>query len=168
MNMKTFTIDAANKVAIHSGDMEIAGDGVKFASETGFTDATAAWPVSRLVDLWNNLPGAKPVAKFKDRNTAIRRIWAAVEKTEPTSMPRPAAASPKKAAGKKAAAGSKTDQILAALRSPNGVTLAQLMKLTGWQAHSVRGFLSAQVAKRMGLRVKSFKRDGERCYKIRG
>jgi hypothetical protein len=77
-------------------------------------------------------------------------------------------ASPKKAAAKKAAAGSKTDQILAVLRSPNGVTLAQLMKLTGWQAHSVRGFLSAQVAKRMGLRVKSFKRDGERCYKIRG
>jgi hypothetical protein len=85
--MKTFTIDATNKIAVHSGDIEIASDGVKFTSETGFTDATVAWPASRLVDLWNNLPGAKPVAKFKDRNTAIRRIWAAVERRNRPQRP---------------------------------------------------------------------------------
>ena len=62
---------------------------------------------------------------------------------------------------------SKTDAVIAALRSANGATLKQLMTLTGWQSHSVRGFLSAQVAKRMGLRVKSIKRDGERVYRVR-
>jgi hypothetical protein len=41
------------------------------------------------------------------------------------------------------------------------------MSATGWQAHSIRGFISAQLGKRMGLRVKSFTRAGERVYKIR-
>ncbi len=166
--MKTFAIDASNQVAVHSGDVGIAGDAAKFTTEAEFAEATSTWPGSRLIEVWNNLPGATRVAKFKDRKTAIRRIWTAIEKMEPTPSPKSGAAPQKKSAVKKAAAGSKTDQILAALRSPNGVSLAQLMKLTGWQAHSVRGFLSAQVAKRMGLRVKSFKREGERCYKIRG
>jgi hypothetical protein len=42
------------------------------------------------------------------------------------------------------------------------------MKATGWQAHSVRGFLSGTIAKKMGLAVKSEKRaGGERVYSIR-
>jgi hypothetical protein len=41
------------------------------------------------------------------------------------------------------------------------------MSATGWQAHSVRGFISGQLGKRLGLRVKSFERDGERVYLIR-
>jgi hypothetical protein len=40
------------------------------------------------------------------------------------------------------------------------------MKLTGWQAHSVRGFLSAQVGTRKGLKVESTKRKGHRVYRI--
>jgi len=42
------------------------------------------------------------------------------------------------------------------------------MRATQWQAHSIRGFLSAQVGKRMGIQVKSFERDGERVYAIKG
>lgn len=41
------------------------------------------------------------------------------------------------------------------------------MDLTGWQSHSVRGFISAQLGKRMGFQIQSFKRDGERIYRIR-
>ena len=41
------------------------------------------------------------------------------------------------------------------------------MDLTGWQPHSVRGFISAQIGKRMGFKIQSFKRDGERIYRIR-
>jgi hypothetical protein len=41
------------------------------------------------------------------------------------------------------------------------------MAATGWQAHSVRGFISGQLTKRMRLKVKSFRRDGERVYTIR-
>jgi hypothetical protein len=41
------------------------------------------------------------------------------------------------------------------------------MVATGWQAHSVRGFVSGQLVKKMGLRVKSYRRDGERVYAIK-
>jgi hypothetical protein len=41
------------------------------------------------------------------------------------------------------------------------------MAATGWQAHSVRGFISGQLIKKLGLRVRSFRRDGERVYAIK-
>ena len=53
-------------------------------------------------------------------------------------------------------------------RSPQVHLLVDSMEATGWQAHSVRGFISRQVGKRMGLRVRSFKRDGERVYAVKG
>ena len=43
----------------------------------------------------------------------------------------------------------------------------ELRKATGWQAHSVRGFLSGAVKKKMGLRIDSVSRDdGERAYRV--
>ena len=72
---------------------------------------------------------------------------------------------PKTAA--RARAGSKKAKVLALLKRRQGATLKELMKATGWQAHSVRGFLSGTIAKRMGLLVRSEKRaDGERAYSI--
>jgi hypothetical protein len=63
--------------------------------------------------------------------------------------------------------GSKTDKILDLLKRPGGVSLKELIKTTGWQAHSVRGFLSGAVVKKMAIPVKSFKRsDGERAYRL--
>ena len=59
-------------------------------------------------------------------------------------------------------------QLIALLRQPQGATLKTIMETTGWLAHSVRGFISRQVGKRMGLRVRSFKRDGERVYAVKG
>jgi len=62
--------------------------------------------------------------------------------------------------------GSKTAKILDLLKRPGGVTLKELIKTTGWQAHSVRGFLSGAIGKKMGIRVESSKGpDGERCYR---
>jgi hypothetical protein len=52
-------------------------------------------------------------------------------------------------------------------RSPQVHLLVDSMGATGWQAHSVRGFISGQLGKKLGLRVKSFERDGERVYAIR-
>jgi hypothetical protein len=47
-----------------------------------------------------------------------------------------------------------------------GATLKELMKATDWQAHSVRGFLSGTVGKKMGTAVESSPRaDGERVYR---
>ena len=53
------------------------------------------------------------------------------------------------------------------IRQPEGATLAAIMEVTGWQAHSVRGFLSGTLGKKMGLQVESAKRvDGQRVYTL--
>jgi hypothetical protein len=63
--------------------------------------------------------------------------------------------------------GSKTAKVLALLNQPGGVAASALMQATGWQPHSVRGFLSGTVGKKMGLRVVSTKAEsGERVYSI--
>ena len=55
----------------------------------------------------------------------------------------------------------------ARLRQSEGATLKDIMKATGWQAHSVRGFISGSLGKKMGLNVESFKRPyGERAYRV--
>ena len=64
--------------------------------------------------------------------------------------------------------GSKTAKVLDLLKRKDGATLKELMKATGWQAHSVRGFLSGTVGKKMGLTVTSTKgADGERSYSVK-
>jgi hypothetical protein len=79
----------------------------------------------------------------------------------------PAKKAPK--AAKKARDGSKAAKILDLLKRPGGATVKELMKATGWQPHSVRGFLSGTVSKKMGLTVASTKgEDGERSYSVKG
>ena len=51
--------------------------------------------------------------------------------------------------------------------APQVHLLVDSMKATGWQAHSVRAFLSAYVGKRLGLPVKSSEREGQRVYAIK-
>ena len=69
---------------------------------------------------------------------------------------------------KKAVAGSKQARVITMLRSPNGATIAAMMKATGWQQHSVRGFLAGIVRKRLKLNLDSKKIDGSRFYRIKG
>ena len=65
--------------------------------------------------------------------------------------------------------GSKTAKIMDLLKRPSGATLQDLMKTTGWLPHSVRGFLSGTVGKKMGLTVTSVKgEDGDRTYSVEG
>ena len=77
-------------------------------------------------------------------------------------------AATKPAAGKKASAPraeSKGAKILALIRRPNGATLAEIMKATDWQAHSVRGFIST-ASKKHGITIESAKNEaGDRVYK---
>ena len=62
---------------------------------------------------------------------------------------------------------SKEAQVIALLRQPQGVTLAQIGALTGWQAHSIRGFFAGALKKRRGMQVTSEKTaSGERRYRI--
>jgi hypothetical protein len=52
------------------------------------------------------------------------------------------------------------------LQLPAGVTVAAMMKATGWQPHSVRGFLAGVIRKRLKLKLGSKKVDGDRVYQI--
>ena len=69
---------------------------------------------------------------------------------------------------KKAVAGSKQSRVITMLRSPDGATIAAMMKATGWQQHSVRGFLAGIVRKKLKLKLDSKKIDGSRVYSIKG
>ena len=73
----------------------------------------------------------------------------------------------KKVTGKRTSTHGKGATIIELLRRKEGATLADLTKATNWQPHSVRGFLSAQVGKKLGLKLESTKRDdGQRVYHI--
>ena len=64
--------------------------------------------------------------------------------------------------------GTKQSRAIAMLRSAKGASIAALMATTGWQQHSVRGFLAGVVRKRLGLELKSSKVNGSRLYRILG
>ena len=83
----------------------------------------------------------------------------------------PAAKSPSQTSdapkSKQAVAGSKQSRVITMLRSPDGATIAAMMKATGWQQHSVRGFLAGIVRKKLKLKLGSKKIDGSRVYSIK-
>ena len=60
----------------------------------------------------------------------------------------------------------KASRMLTHLTRVEGATITQLMKETGWQHHSMRGYLSGTLGKRFGHKVISAKSDGVRCYRI--
>ena len=65
--------------------------------------------------------------------------------------------------------GSKTAKVLDLVKRSGGATLKQLMKATGWQAHSVRGFISGTLGKKLKLKIDSFQTEkGDRTYRVKG
>ena len=115
----------------------------------------------------------KPEAK-KKAHTSARKARVAPTKARSRKKATPAkkgakaakhAKPPKTATG--ARQGSKTEKVLELLKRPGGASLKDIMKATDWQAHSVRGFLSGTVGKKMRLRTESTKNDaGDRVYRL--
>jgi hypothetical protein len=153
--MSTFVIDAENSITALDGPEQAQG-GEVFHSEQELLDLATAWPAARLVEVSNGIPGLTPVKKFRDRSTAISRIWNAIQSLngatrEPEAKPAAQTAgrgkkshepkasrrkATKPAAGRKlkkspAREGSKKEYVLALLRQKGGATLSEIMKTTG-------------------------------------
>jgi hypothetical protein len=194
--MTTFAIDCDNNITAFASLKEAKAADIAgaeyFSSQEELEQLAASWSPygthgprsSKLLELWNSIPGVTPVKKFTDRMTALARIWKAAQALTPPGAPQDAQDAPKgkrsrkkatphkKAApsrrgGKKARDGSKKAEVLELLRRPKGATLAEIMKATGWQAHTVRGFVSGTLIKKLGLKVESFRsEDKERTYRV--
>jgi Protein of unknown function (DUF3489) len=177
--MPTFTIDKENNITVFASSKDIEGNGEgteTFSSAEELAALATKWPGARLVEIWNSLPGVEPLQRFTSRQVAMTRIWKAIQHLQPSGGAHRRRVAAKKDSAKKKASrkarpavreNSKTALVIALLRKPTGASLKTIMRVTGWQAHSVRGFISGQLGKRMGLGVRSLEHNGERFYVIK-
>ena len=136
---------------------ETDGGRSSFASEQELQELASEWPMKRLVEIWNRLPGVEPVARFTDRKTAVRRIWRAVQpQSEKGGKPaRRASQSRPRPVFRE---GSKAAEVCTLLSRQEGATMNEIRSQTGWQAHTVRGFISRNLSKQ-SRKVRSFERE---------
>lgn len=99
--------------------------------------------------------------KSGTRRKTISRSSNAVSRSSEAGSKAPSSLKP---AGR---ADSKQARLIAMLRASSGATIPAMMKLAGWQKHSVRGFLTGVVRTKLGLNLVSEERDGGRVYRIR-
>jgi hypothetical protein len=110
----------------------------------------------RLLALWNALPDIEKRRKVGDRAALIEQLWSAIEAL-PDPEPQP-----------DAKRSSKQDEVVAMLRRPEGATVDEVAKATGWQRHTVRGVFSGTLKKKLGLTIASAKEERGRVYRIDG
>ena len=184
----TFTIDTDNNIAAHPGQSAGAENVPSFASQQELAKLAADWPAARLIQTWNSFAGVapfndlKPVRKFTNRKIAVTRIWAAVQRLSsddaqplrhvvpvPKTAKTLAAKAPQRASaqqGAKESHGNKKADVISLMKRAKGATLAEIMKLTGWQRHTVRGFVSL-LRSRGGEKIESLRNAaGQRIYRM--
>lgn len=246
--MQHFTIDTENNITVHANRRAARDTGASvFSTEVQFADLIGP-DNKRLLEIYNSLPGVKPVTKFANRKAATERIWKAIQtlgevaasKPEPAPVeayitelapqtieaaipaefqPEPpapettavrepvspspesvsvantggqgASVAPEPACSKKAArqqkgtpksqesaqpekgeskvANERTNkkaEVIAMMKRAKGATLAEIMEATGWQKHTVHGFVSI-LGSKAGETIESSKNAaGERTYRI--
>jgi hypothetical protein len=186
--MSTFIIDSENNVVAHTAPPAGAEESQLFSTAKELAKLTAEWPVSRFLDTWNSFAGVapfddlKPVKKFTDRKAAVARIWNAVQRlsrdVEPESAPvqterirsrKTPAKAPGRARTQKGPTESRTNKkaaVIAQMKRAKGTTLAEIKEATGWQNHTVRGFVSI-LGSKGGEKIQSTNNAaGEHTYRI--
>jgi Protein of unknown function (DUF3489) len=108
----------------------------------------------RLLALWNALPAVERRRKVGDRDVLINQLWSAIE-----ALPEPEPPSDAKRP-------SKQDEVIAMLRRPEGATVDEVARATGWQRHTVRGVFSGTLKKKLGFSLASVKEERGRVYRI--
>jgi len=90
--MNTFTIDTENNITTFATPEEAApaetAGAQTFGSQQELGELAAAWPAERVVEIWNSLPGVKPVKNFKSANAGISRIWARIQTLGESAKPK--------------------------------------------------------------------------------
>ena len=122
----------------------------------------------RLLALWNALPGVEKRRSLGDRDALIDQLWSALETLpdpEPEPHPEFEPDVERKPDAKRA---SKQAEVIAMLRRPEGVTVAEVASATGWQRHTVRGVFSGALKKKLGLTLTSATEERGRVYRIVG
>ena len=100
-------------------------------------------------------------------HSTMSEVLAAAFDDEPSADTSTSTAPPGPAKTPNRVENSKAEIVLKKLRLARGATVAQIMELTGWQSHSVRGFFSAVIRKKLGLNlVSEVGKDGQRRYRI--
>jgi hypothetical protein len=185
--MAIYTIDTDNTITAFAEledalNYRVGSIEGTFSSEKELVKLSAEWPISRLAEIWNTFAGVapfdnlKPVKKLTDRKTAAGRIWKAIQTLAPAPAQHAAPVAPKRAKAAKRTSqdagaptvreGSKKAIVLELIRRADGASVKEIMDATDWQVHSIRGFISGSLGKKMGLSIESFKReDGTRAYR---
>jgi hypothetical protein len=181
------SLDDAQAAKIHNAEY--------FGSSQELAKLVASWPRTRPVEIWNSFAGVAQfttltaVKKFTNRKVAVERIWAAIQvlsakvgKEAPPVAPAKGKRNKDAKPGKRrhtvraatkntvnpAGEGSKKSDVIDLMRRSQGATLAEIMELTGWQAHTVRGFVSGTLIKKLSLNVESFRsNEKERTYRVK-
>jgi hypothetical protein len=197
VSMNTFTIDTNNNITAFASLDDARAAKIHhaeyFGSPQELTKLVGSWPRIRPVEIWNSFAGVapfstlKPVKRFTDRKAAVTRIWDAIQVllanvAKPATPVAPAKGRRNKVAPKgkrrhtapaaakviSAREGSKKSEVIDLMRRSQGATLAEIMELTGWQSHTVRGFVSGTLIKKLGLNVESFRsNEKERTYRVK-
>jgi hypothetical protein len=83
----TFTIDRNNHITALTStpQAQVNPEVTRFSDIRDLGRLAKRWPGPRLVEIWNGLPGHKPVKKFTNRKIAVSRIWAASQSLAPNT-----------------------------------------------------------------------------------
>ena len=104
-------------------------------------------------------------SKIKNRTSSVRSTVAKSIKLKPATKPT-VTHRPRSASQQARRSETKQARIIAMLRAPGGATIDAMAHATGWQQHSVRGFLAGVVRKKLGLTLVSADGDNGRIYRV--